>query len=74
MPETLRLAGVQELADLLGIDEEAVRELPQSDTLYREGTPFPRPVAELVDHGPIWRLDDLEAWQVARRAFWRDSR
>jgi hypothetical protein len=74
VPETttLRLAGVEELAELLGLDEEVVLELPTSDKLHREGTPFPEPMAGL-DQGAVWDLDDVDEWLVARRDYWKRS-
>jgi hypothetical protein len=70
---TVRLAGAAEAAKLLGIDAEIVVDLPGSEALARAGTPFPRPLAELADHGPIWDVADLEAWKAVRRDAWRKA-
>ena len=50
----MRLGGVTEVADELGISRQRVAEL-------RERPEFPGPIAEIAA-GPIWDLDEIEAW------------
>lgn len=51
---TLRLGGVAEVADLLGISRQRVAKL-------RERADFPDPVGDLAQ-GAVWDLDAIEAW------------
>jgi len=60
---TLRLAGVHEVAELLGITKSALAD-------RRRHASFPSPLAELRC-GPIWDLAEMEAYREARR---RDPR
>ena len=69
----VRLAGVHEVAEMLGCDQDTVEELPGSEALHRAGTPFPRPLGTLIDHGPIWDRADVGAWQARRREAWRQA-
>jgi prophage regulatory protein len=52
--ELMRLAGRTELAEMLGISRQRAR-------LLTERSDFPEPVARMR-RGPIWRIEDLEAW------------
>jgi hypothetical protein len=52
--ELMRLAGRTELAEMLGVSRQRVRDLT-------ERPDFPPPVAELR-RGPIWKIDDVAAW------------
>ena len=58
-----RLAGVHEIAELLGVSRQRV------DQLSRQ-VGFPEPV-DTICTGRVWRLVDVEAW-ARRRA--RDAR
>jgi hypothetical protein len=71
--EGLELAGLEEAAKLLGMDVETVATLPKSETLARQRTPFPAPLAEL-DQGPVWDRAEIEEWQRARAEAWRQTR
>lgn len=55
----LRLGGVHEVAELLGISKPALAD-------RRRGRDFPKPLAELRA-GPVWDLDEVEAYQVTSR-------
>jgi hypothetical protein len=66
-----RLAGVREIAEMLGIEAELDWELPASEALLRADTPFPQPIGTLIDHGPIWDRAEVDAWRVLRREAWR---
>ena len=55
---TLRLAGVHEVAELLGITKSALAD-------RRRHASFPSPLAELRC-GPIWDLAELEGYKSAR--------
>ena len=65
--QRVRLAGVAEIAELLRIDADVAADLPASEALRRAGTPFPRPIDTLIDHGPVWDLDDVDEWRRSRR-------
>ena len=54
-----RLAGVHEVAELLGIGKSALAD-------RRRHPSFPRPIAELRC-GPVWDLDQIECYLQARR-------
>jgi predicted DNA-binding transcriptional regulator AlpA len=56
---SIELAGVAEIAALLGVSRQRV------DQLVREHADFPKPVAELAA-GRIWLKPEVVAW--ARRA------
>jgi predicted DNA-binding transcriptional regulator AlpA len=60
MAELMRLAGRTELAEMLGVSRQRARQLTERDD-------FPGPIAQLR-RGPIWRVEDIEAWaeQVGR--------
>lgn len=51
---TPRLAGVAELAALLGVSKQRVTQLAKTKR-------FPEPLADLAA-GPVWDLADVEAW------------
>jgi serine/threonine protein kinase len=51
----MRMGGVTEVADLLGISRQRVAKL-------RERNDFPDPIAEIAQ-GPIWDLDQIQAWR-----------
>ena len=53
------LAGLAEVAELLGVSRERVRQL------RAEAADFPAPVAEL-QATPVWRRGDVLAWDAAR--------
>lgn len=55
----LRLAGVHEVAELLGIGKSALADRRRHPT-------FPKPLAELAC-GPVWDLQEIEAYREARR-------
>ncbi len=50
----MRMGGVTEVADILGVSRQRVAKL-------RARTDFPDAIAE-IGHGPIWDLDEIEAW------------
>lgn len=50
----MRLASRGDLAEMLGISRQRARTLTERDG-------FPAPVAVLRT-GPVWRLEDLQAW------------
>lgn len=52
------LAGLAEIADLLGVSRERVRQL-------RAEAGFPEPVAEL-QATPLWRRSEVAAWDAGR--------
>jgi hypothetical protein len=54
----VRLGGVSEVADYLGITRSALAD-------RRRGFDFPKPLAELAC-GPIWALDEIEAYDERR--------
>jgi hypothetical protein len=54
----LRLGGVHEVAELLGIGKSALAD-------RRRGLGFPKPLAELAC-GPVWDLDEIEDYKLAR--------
>lgn len=51
----LRLAGVAEAAEVLGVSRQQVHRLAQRPD-------FPEPVAHLQS-GRVWLLDEVEEWQ-----------
>lgn len=53
----MRLCGLQEIAQLLGVSKQRVGELAVRPD-------FPRPLARLAC-GRIWDLDEVEAWLAA---------
>jgi predicted DNA-binding transcriptional regulator AlpA len=55
----IELAGVAEIAELLGVSRQRV------DQLVRDHDDFPRPIAELAA-GRIWMKNDIVKW--AQRA------
>jgi serine/threonine protein kinase len=57
----MRLGGVSEVADEIGVSPQRMRTLRMSD-----GSTFPAPVAEL-SAGPVWDLDEVGRWNAARR-------
>lgn len=57
--EALRLGGVSEVADELGISPQRMRQLRASGS-------FPAPVAEL-SMGPLWDLDEIANYRRGRR-------
>lgn len=57
-PAASRLAGLTEIAGLLGVSRQRVHQL------HRAGR-MPAPVAELAA-GPIWDLEAIEPWAAAR--------
>ncbi len=57
--DTSELAGLTEVAELLGVSRERVRQL-------RSEPAFPEPVAEL-QATPLWRRGDITAWDANRR-------
>jgi len=50
----VRLAGIAEIADLLGVSRQRVTQLTKQDT-------FPEPLQRLR-MGPVWKLSDIQAW------------
>jgi predicted DNA-binding transcriptional regulator AlpA len=52
--ELMRLASRGELAEMLGISRQRTRTLSQRSD-------FPTPIA-VMRRGPVWRVEDLEAW------------
>lgn len=59
---TLRLVGVAEIADIMGLSNQRVSQL------WREHPLFPAPVAELR-MGPVWLTDDIETFiNIPRRS------
>lgn len=57
--DTSELAGLAEVAELLGVSRERVRQL-------RAEPGFPEPVAEL-QATPLWRRGDVAVWDSSRR-------
>jgi len=57
--DTSDLAGVAEVAELLGVSRERVRQL-------RAEPDFPEPVAEL-QATPLWRRSEVARWDSGRR-------
>lgn len=57
----MRLAGVQEVAELLGVSRQRVHQLVAAPG-------FPQPIADLAA-GRIWDLSDVEAWRDQMRPF-----
>ncbi|GAA0454225.1 hypothetical protein [Streptomyces olivaceiscleroticus] len=55
----LRLAGLTEAAQVMGITKQAA-----ARALKRAGAP--RPLADLAQ-GPVWDLDEIETWNASRR-------
>lgn len=51
----MRMGGVTEVADILGVSRQRVAKL-------RERNDFPDPIAEIAQ-GPIWDLDQIQAWR-----------
>lgn len=58
--EPSELAGLAEVAALLGVSRERVRQL------RAERADFPKPVADL-QATPVWRRGDVEAWDAHRQ-------
>jgi hypothetical protein len=56
--QPIRLGGVSEVADQLGISKSALAD-------RRRNFDFPEPIARL-DCGPIWNLDDIDAYRERR--------
>jgi predicted DNA-binding transcriptional regulator AlpA len=59
--ERLRLAGLAEVAELLGVSK-------RSASRYTRRSDFPEPVARLAA-GPIWDADEVERWAAKQRPF-----
>lgn len=55
----IRLAGPQEVRDLLGVSRQWAAQITQ-----RKG--FPDPIAVLAI-GPVWLVDEVEAWAAENR-------
>lgn len=64
MPRELRVVGLAEVADLLGVSKRTA-------TRYAARADFPKPAAQLA-MGPIWWTEDVEQW--ARRTTIRPGR
>jgi hypothetical protein len=58
-----RLAGLAEVAEILGVAK-------RSASRYTRRDDFPEPVARLST-GPVWDADAVEAWGVEHRPFRR---
>jgi predicted DNA-binding transcriptional regulator AlpA len=54
----MNLAGIREIAELLGVSRQRVNQLA-------EGKGFPKPLGR-VAAGPVWKLSDIEAWAKKR--------
>ena len=54
MSSELRVVGLAEVADLLGVSKRTA-------TRYAARSDFPKPAAKLA-MGPIWLTDDVEDW------------
>jgi predicted DNA-binding transcriptional regulator AlpA len=57
----LRLAGLAEVAELLGVNK-------RSASRYVRRPDFPEPLARLAS-GPIWAADEIEAWGAENGPF-----
>ena len=57
MPSTLRLLGLTEVAQVLGVSKRTA-------SRYTARSDFPAPTAQLA-MGPIWLAQDVEAWMRA---------
>jgi hypothetical protein len=69
-PETEpKLAGAEEVADILDVPVETARRLQDSHDLV---PPFPPPLAEL-EAGPVWDRDDIIDWRARRAEAWRHA-
>lgn len=54
----MRLAGVREVAELLGVSRQRVSQLAEKPD-------FPKPL-DRIAAGPVWRLADVKAWAKGR--------
>jgi len=54
----VRLAGVREVAELLGVSRQRVSQLAEKPD-------FPKPL-DRIAAGPVWRLADVKAWAKGR--------
>jgi hypothetical protein len=59
--ERLRLAGLAEVAELLGVSK-------RSASRYAQRSDFPEPIVRLAA-GPIWNADDVETWAAKQPPF-----
>jgi predicted DNA-binding transcriptional regulator AlpA len=57
VPSELRVAGLAEVAKILGVSKRTA-------TRYAKRDDFPRPAAQLA-MGPIWHAEDVEEWAGA---------
>jgi predicted DNA-binding transcriptional regulator AlpA len=53
------LAGIREIADLLGVSRQRANQIAATKT-------FPKPLARLA-MGPVWRLSDVKTWAERHR-------
>ncbi len=56
----MRLAGIREIAELLGVSRQRASQLAQSKS-------FPPPL-DRIAQGPVWRRSDVERWAERRRS------
>jgi predicted DNA-binding transcriptional regulator AlpA len=59
MAGELRVAGLTEVAKILGVSKRTA-------TRYASRDDFPKPAAQLA-MGPIWRIGDVETWARENR-------
>lgn len=59
----IRLAGVGEVAELLGVSKQRASQLAKGD---RWDAWFPEPL-DHIGAGPVWRRADVERWAEERR-------
>jgi predicted DNA-binding transcriptional regulator AlpA len=55
----MTLAGIREIADLLGVSRQRANQITATKT-------FPKPLARLA-MGPVWRLSDVRTWTERHR-------